>query len=156
MTRVIAVVGSFVVLGAGVFAAVALAGGAKPFDVSTSTSTGISTNTDTSTGTSTDPSTVPAKGSKVWICHRTGSRKHPYHLIHVSARSLHAHFRHGDVAPGAGNSCPSSRPSTLNSPTTTTIATTAPTTTSDGDQSHGKHGNKEKHDKGGTETDPND
>lgn len=150
MRRAIAVAGSFVLLGAGVFAAVALAGGAKPFDVSTST--GISTNTSTDTGTSTDTSTVTSPGAKVWICHHTGSKKHPYHLIHVSAHALRAHLRHGDVTPGAGNSCPSPQPSSTVSTTTTTTTTTS----SDSVDSHGNHGHKGKHDTGETETDPDD
>lgn len=143
MRHAIAVVGFLALVGAGVFAAVALAGGAKPFDVSTSTSTSVSTSTDTSTETSTT-----AAGSKVWICHRTHSKKHPYRLIHVSAHALHAHLRHGDVTPGADNSCTSATQPTVSTETTTTT-----TTTSEGDKSHGKHGNKGKHDGSETETD---
>jgi hypothetical protein len=157
MRRAIAVVGSFVLLGAGVFAAVALAGGAKPFDVSTSTdtstniSTGTSTGTSTDTSTSTNTSTVPS-GSKVWLCHRTGSKKHPYHLIRVSIHALQAHLRHGDVLPGTGNSCPSPEPTS----TVSTTTTSATTTSSDDDHSRGKHGNKGKHDQGDTQTDQDD
>ena len=35
---------------------------------------------------------------RVQVCHRTGSKKHPFHTITVSARALKAHLRHGDHA----------------------------------------------------------
>src|SRR5215216_485166 len=35
-------------------------------------------------------------GNKVTICHRTGSKRHPYVTITVSRRALAAHLRHGD------------------------------------------------------------
>ena len=41
---------------------------------------------------------------KVTICHHTGSKKHPWHLIRISNRAVPAHLRHGDtMAP-----CPTS------------------------------------------------
>jgi cytoskeletal protein RodZ len=156
MRRAIAIVGSVVMLGAGVFAAVALAGSATTFDLSTSTdvstdtSTGTSTgtSTDTSTSTSTQTSTVSQSGSKVWLCHHTGSKKHPYHLIRVSTHAVPAHLRHGDFAPGANNSCQPTPPaSTVDTSTTTT------TTSSGNDSSHGNNGKgKGKLDSGETET----
>jgi hypothetical protein len=36
---------------------------------------------------------------RVQICHRTHSKKHPWHLITVSSRALKAHLRHGDTLP---------------------------------------------------------
>ncbi len=33
---------------------------------------------------------------KVTICHRTGSKKHPFVTIRVSRRAVPAHLRHGD------------------------------------------------------------
>jgi hypothetical protein len=33
---------------------------------------------------------------KVTICHRTGSKKKPFHTIRVSRNALKAHLRHGD------------------------------------------------------------
>ena len=33
---------------------------------------------------------------KVTICHRTGSKKHPFVTIRVSRRAVRAHLRHGD------------------------------------------------------------
>jgi hypothetical protein len=36
---------------------------------------------------------------KVTICHRTGSKKKPFHTIRVSRNALKAHLKHGD-APG--------------------------------------------------------
>ena len=70
---------------------------------STTTSTSTSTTT-TTTPTTTTTTTVPSK--KVTICHRTGSKKKPYHKIRVSINALKAHLRHGDILAGAG-ACPS-------------------------------------------------
>ena len=91
MRRALTIVGAALVLGGGVTAAVALGAGTGSMDGSTST------------GTSTAP-------TKVWLCHHTGSWKHPYHLIHVSSHATAAHLGHGDVMPGSGNSCPSTQP----------------------------------------------
>ncbi|HEY1512438.1 MAG TPA: hypothetical protein VGF66_01710 [Gaiellaceae bacterium] len=79
------------VLGIGVTAAVALAGSGRSKD---------------------DPASTPATTApaKVWLCHHTGSGKHPYHLIHVSSHAVPAHRRHGDVDPGVGHSCPTTQP----------------------------------------------
>ncbi len=68
---------------------------------------------DTSTGTTTAAAagaTTTTAPSKVWVCHHTGSWKHPYHLIHISTHALPAHTRHGDVTPEADNSCPTTQP----------------------------------------------
>ncbi len=93
MRRVATVIGAIGALAAGLTAAVALgaAGGARDSTVSTTT---------------TSETPVP----KVWLCNHTGSWKHPYHLIHVSGPAVAAHRRHGDVDPGAGNSCPTTQP----------------------------------------------
>jgi hypothetical protein len=87
MRRVLTILGVALVLGVGLTAAVAL--GAK--------------------GSSKDITTTTAQ-AKVWLCHHTGSWKHPYHLIHVSTHAVPAHMRHGDVAPGSNNSCPTTQP----------------------------------------------
>jgi hypothetical protein len=70
------------------------------------------TTSDETTDTTSDETTegTSEAASKVWVCHHTGSWKHPYHLIHISTHALHAHFRHGDVLPGANNSCPTTQP----------------------------------------------
>jgi hypothetical protein len=39
------------------------------------------------------------KQYRVQICHRTHSKKHPWHLITVSSRAVKAHLRHGDTLP---------------------------------------------------------
>ncbi len=91
MRRVLMICGAALVLGGGVTVAVALGAGSSSKDGSTSTAT----------------STAPPK---VWLCHHTGSWKHPYHLIHVSSHATAAHLRHGDVVPGSGNSCPATQP----------------------------------------------
>ena len=91
MRRALTIFGATLLLGGGVTAAVALGAGSSSRDSSTSAAT----------------TTAPAK---VWLCHHTGSRKHPYHLIDVSTHALPAHLRHGDVTPGTGNSCPTTQP----------------------------------------------
>jgi hypothetical protein len=113
------------VLGIGVTAAVALGSGGSSKDNSTSTAT----------------TKAPVK---VWLCHHTGSWKHPYHLINVSTHALPAHMRHGDVTPGANNSCPTSQPAGAKTH----------------DHSNGQSGNAKTKDdkpgKGDNETDTND
>jgi hypothetical protein len=76
------------------------------------------------TTTSTGGTTTSASGKKTLVCHRTHSKKKPYHLIWVSNRSVPAHLRHGDVLPTNGQ-CPSS----VGTTTTTTTTSTASTTT---------------------------
>jgi hypothetical protein len=39
------------------------------------------------------------KQYRVTVCHRTHSKKHPWHMITVSSRALKAHLRHGDTLP---------------------------------------------------------
>ena len=97
MRRVAIVLGTAGVLAAGAAAAVALGSSAR--------SGGSLKDATVSTSTTTEQS-VP----KVWLCHHTGSWKHPYHLIHVSGHAVAAHRRHGDVDPGAGNTCPTAQP----------------------------------------------
>jgi hypothetical protein len=92
MRRALTILGVTVVLGIGVTAAVALGAGGTSKHSSGSTS-------------STTKSPV-----NVWLCHHTGSWKHPYHLIHVSTHALPAHMRHDDLPPGADDSCPTSQP----------------------------------------------
>ena len=42
---------------------------------------------------------------KVTICHRTGSKKKPFHTIRVSRNALKAHLKHGDsIGPCGPNS----------------------------------------------------
>ena len=87
-------------------------------DDSTGTTTAVTagattTTADDSTGTTTAVAagaTTSTASSKVWVCHHTGSWKHPYHLIHISTHALPAHMRHGDVTPGADNACPTTEP----------------------------------------------
>jgi hypothetical protein len=70
--------------------------------------------------------TTSASGKKTLICHRTHSKKKPYHLIWVSNKAVAAHMRHGDVLPSDGK-CPSSVVTTTT--TTSTTTTTASSTT---------------------------
>jgi len=107
--RILALVGAIATLAAGVTAAVALGAGSSSPDTATGTTaatiapdtaTGTTAATiapDTATGTTattTAPDTATGStasvaagatsntaSSKVWVCHHTGSWKHPYHLI---------------------------------------------------------------------------
>lgn len=68
------------------------------------TGRGTGENTDTTTGEA--AGTRPAAAAKAWVCHHTGSWKHPYRLIHISTHALDAHLRNLDVLPGVSNTCP--------------------------------------------------
>jgi hypothetical protein len=98
MRRILILVGAIATLAAGVTAAVALGAGTSSHDTSTGRTTAVAAGATTATAS-----------SKVWVCHHTGSWKHPYHLIHISTHALPAHMRHGDVRPGADNSCPTTQ-----------------------------------------------
>lgn len=112
MRRALTLIAGVVLLPLGVWSAVALAGNDNPATSTVSTTmttapTGATTATNTGeTGTSTT-TTAPVK---VWVCHHTGSWKHPYQLIHISTHALQAHLSHGGVMPGANNSCPTTQP----------------------------------------------
>ena len=49
-----------------------------------------------STATATGTTGTTASGRRVTVCHRTGSKKHPFRTITVSHAALAAHLRHGD------------------------------------------------------------
>ena len=132
MKRALALIAGAALLALGVWSAVALGAGNDQRETSTvaatttTTTTGETTDattaetagettetttgeTETTTGETKDTTTAAA-ATKVWVCHHTGSWKHPYHLIHISTHALHAHLRNVDVLPGTNNSCPSSGP----------------------------------------------
>jgi hypothetical protein len=132
MKRPLALIAGTALLALGVWSAVALGAANDQRETSTvaTTTTGVTTGEtedtttgetedtttgeteDTTTGETTDTTTdrTAAAASKVWVCHHTGSWKHPYHLIHISTHALHAHLRNVDVLPGANNSCPTTQP----------------------------------------------
>jgi hypothetical protein len=58
----------------------------------------------TSTESSTSSSTVSTEASagKVLVCHRTHSKKKPFHTISVSVNALQAHVDHGDTENACG------------------------------------------------------
>jgi hypothetical protein len=43
---------------------------------------------------------------KVAVCHRTHSKKHPWHKITVGAPAVKAHLKHGDFVIDASHPCP--------------------------------------------------
>jgi DNA repair exonuclease SbcCD ATPase subunit len=51
---------------------------------------------------------------KVTLCHKTGSKKKPYHKITLSQNALRAHMRHGDLPSVAGVACPTQVVGTAN------------------------------------------
>ena len=63
---------------------------------------------------------------RVQVCHRTHSKKKPWHLIWVSNHAVAAHLRHGDMLPTDGQ-CAS--PVTTSTTTTESSTTTSETTT---------------------------
>ena len=81
------------------------------------------------TSTSSTGTTTTTAGKKTLICHRTHSKKKPYHLIRVSTKSVPAHLRHGDVYPTNGQ-CPSSVGTTTTTSTTSSTTTESTTSTS--------------------------
>jgi len=127
MKRSLTIAALLGLLSLGVFAAIALADtGAGPGDTSTGLTTGTDTNasdstssTGTTDGTTTGTNTTAPM--KVWLCHRTHSKKHPYRLIHVSVHAEAAHLKHGDFVAAAGADC--AAPSTSSSTSTETTAT---------------------------------
>src|SRR4029453_16986760 len=78
MRRLATPVAVIALLAAGGFAAVSIASGGG---LGHGTPTGL---------------TTPA-GGKVAICHRTGSKKKPFHTITVAVPAVRAHLKHGDV-----------------------------------------------------------
>src|SRR6476661_5118989 len=112
MNRALALIAGAALLALGVWSAVALGAGSDQSETSTvaTTATGVTTGVTTDETTDTTNERTAAAASKVWVCHHTGSWKHPYHLIHISTHALHAHLRNVDVLPGANNSCPTTQP----------------------------------------------
>jgi len=78
------------------------------------------------TSTSSGGTTTNASGKKTLVCHRTHSKKKPWHLIWVSNHAVAAHLRHGDMLPTDGQ-CAS--PVTTSTTTTESSTTTSETTT---------------------------
>jgi hypothetical protein len=78
MRRLATPVAVIALLAAGGFAAVSIASGGG---LGHGTTTGLTT----------------TAGGKVAICHRTGSKKKPFHTITVAVPAVRAHLKHGDV-----------------------------------------------------------
>ena len=78
MRRLATPIAVIALLAAGGFAAVSIASGGG---LAHGVTTGLTTTT----------------GGKVTVCHRTGSKKHPFHTITVAVPAVRAHLKHGDV-----------------------------------------------------------
>ena len=79
--------------------------------------------------TSAGGTTTSASGKKTLVCHRTHSKKKPWHLIWVSNHAVAKHLRHGDMLPTDGQCASSVTTSTTTSTTTESSTTTSETTT---------------------------
>jgi hypothetical protein len=83
------------VLAAAGFAVASIAGGGS--DVGAQVTTGSTSSPGQTVTVTVTQTTTVSKTAKVTICHRTG-RKRPFAVtVKVSASSLFAHFRHGDL-----------------------------------------------------------
>ena len=78
MRRLATPIAVIALLAAGGFAAVSIASGGG---LAHGVTTGLTTTT----------------GGKVTVCHRTGSKKKPFHTITVAVPAVRAHLKHGDV-----------------------------------------------------------
>jgi hypothetical protein len=82
---------------------------------------------------------------KVTICHHTGSKKHPWHLITISNRAVPAHLRHHDVMPP----CPTTALANADHHgKPATVTTTSESSSQTGDDDQGGHGHSNGHDSG--------
>jgi uncharacterized membrane protein YgcG len=118
MRRLATPVAVIALLAAGGFAAVSIARGGGLAHITT---TGLTT----------------TAGGKVAICHRTGSKKHPFHTIAVAVPAVRAHLRHGDMLGPCTTATVATmkkhghgavkHATTTTTTTTTTTATSAPT-----------------------------
>jgi len=77
------------------------------------------------TSTSTT-ATLPSSG-KVVLCHRTGSKTHPWVRISVNAHAARQRMAKGDKLAAADGSCGASTTGTTTTDTTTTATTTTTT-----------------------------
>ena len=115
-------------LAAGIFAAVSIASGGGLAKITT---TGLTTTT----------------AGKVTLCHRTGSKKKPFHTITVAVPAVRAHLRHGDVlgpctaATVASMKKHGNKHTTTTTTTTTTAASTPTTPHGKSGEQHGNSGN---------------
>jgi hypothetical protein len=101
-------------------------------------------------GTTAAGTTSPTEGKKVTLCHKTGSKSHPWVKIRVSKNAVKAHMAHGDMAVGANGDCPKA-PGAGGGTTSGTTGATTGTTTQQG-HGHGKgKGNGQAKDKGDDE-----
>ena len=89
---------------------------------------------------------------KVQVCHRTHSKKHPWHAITISSAAVPAHLKHGDMlAPPCPPTAAAAAPqpahavSTSGTPTSGTSTTTDAGKTEHGNGNAGSHGNSGDH-----------
>ena len=132
MRRLATPVAVIALLAAGGFAAVSIASGGG---LGHGTTTGLTT----------------TAGGKVAICHRTGSKKKPFHTITVAVPAVRAHLKHGDVL----GPCTVATVAAMKKHgrgaakhTTTTTTTTTSTTAQNTSAAHGNsgaHGNGGEH-----------
>jgi hypothetical protein len=122
-------------------AAIFVAGLAASFAVASPSKKPPQGSTSGTTATGTTSSTTTTEGKKVTLCHKTGSKSHPWVKIRVSKNAVKAHMRHGDIALGPNGDCPKA-PGAGGG--TTSGATTGATTGTTTQQGHGKDKDKGK------------
>jgi len=125
MRRLATPVAVIALLAAGGFAAVSIASGGG---LGHGITTGLTTTT----------------GGKVTICHRTGSKKKPFHTITVAVPAVRAHLKHGDVlGPCTATTVAAMKKhgrGAAKHATTTTSGTTTGTTAQNTSTAHGNSG----------------
>jgi hypothetical protein len=122
-------------------AAVFVAGLATSFAVASPAKKPPQGSTSGTTATGTTSSTAPTEGKKVTLCHKTGSKSHPWVKIRVSKNAVKAHMAHGDIALSANGECPKTPGAGGGTTSGTTTGATSGTTTQPG---HGKGKGKDK------------
>jgi hypothetical protein len=131
MRRLATPVAVIALLAAGGFAAVSIASGGG---LGHGTTTGLTT----------------TAGGKVTICHRTGSKKKPFHTITVAVPAVRAHLKHGDVLGPCTVATVAAmkkhgRGAAKHTTTTTTTTSTTAQNTSAAHGNSGAHGNGGEH-----------
>jgi hypothetical protein len=124
-------------------AAIFVAGLAASFAVASPSKKPPQGSTSGTTATGTTSTTTTTEGKKVTLCHKTGSKSHPWVKIRVSKNAVKAHMRNGDMALDANGDCPKA-PGAGGG--TTSGATTGATTGTSTQKGHGKGKGKAKDD----------
>jgi hypothetical protein len=108
-------------------AALFVAGLAASFAVASPSKKPPQGSTSGATATGTTSGTTTTEGKKVALCHKTGSKTHPWAKIRVSKNAVKAHMKHGDMALDANGDCPKAPSAGGGTTSGSTGTTTGPT-----------------------------